>query len=135
MPLGIGFMGNGTYKDIEGRKILVTNASRHWVHGEPLQISGTRLSNWVTNASRHWVHGELLGIDLPDFIHDFVTNASRHWVHGERCDELLALLSEVESQMPLGIGFMGNKDNFKAYVNFITGSQMPLGIGFMGNVS
>ena len=108
MPLGIGFMGN---------------------KGD-LQNPMSRLR--VTNASRHWVHGELRDL-LPTHTGRLcVTNASRHWVHGKRFAPSRSALVENLSQMPLGIGFMGNdearEENAKLYK-----SQMPLGIGFMGN--
>ncbi len=63
----------------------------------------------VTNASRHWVLGEQganVGIHDADYR---VTNASRHWVLGEppspRCNNRE---NRKPSQMPLGIGFLGN---------------------------
>ena len=85
MPLGIGFMGNISIR-AKGETTLktVTNASRHWVHGEPK--SGQAISKEfikVTNASRHWVHGERTWKSTEQPWDMEVTNASRHWVHGE----------------------------------------------------
>ena len=85
MPLGIGFMGNLSASRLEAAAFVeVTNASRHWVHGELIDAIQTLFAEYnVTNASRHWVHGELTSIEA-------------------------AAITLKASQMPLGIGFMGN---------------------------
>ena len=44
-------------------------------------------------------------------------------------------MQRQESQMPLGIGFMGNTAFFVVWALNLSVSQMPLGIGFMGNTS
>ncbi len=86
----------------------------------------------VTNASRHWVHGERPEADWLKSCrwsgHKCLSALGSWGTHG------LAQHLEVigESQMPLGIGFMGNQAVVKQG-DHLKGSQMPLGIGFMGN--
>jgi len=43
------------------------------------------------------------------------------------------VIAKAESQMPLGIGFMGNGGIDYDNQALVKESQMPLGIGFMGN--
>ena len=58
MPLGIGFMGNPrSSRRVGSHSHRVTNASRHWVHGEQQPTIERNKHERVTNASRHWVHG------------------------------------------------------------------------------
>ena len=84
MPLGIGFMGNNNWQAKMAQPSNgVTNASRHWVHGERSErarFSALFSSHKCLSALGSWG----------------TTSSSR------------SPTPAPSSQMPLGIGFMGN---------------------------
>ena len=64
-----------------------------------------------------------------------VTNASRHWVRGGLKETVAKHgTDEQKSQMPLGIGFVGDSIALAEYLEEYEESQMPLGIGFVGDL-
>ena len=86
MPLGIGFMGNYAFAQREGQLPQVSQM--------PLGIGF--MGNSIDEASKQVRRKQ-------------VTNASRHWVHGERGGRRTGQNQSLrESQIPLGIRFMGN---------------------------
>ena len=135
MPLGIGFVGDSTmWVAMYEAARTVTNASRHWVRGGLAIVpENAPATLQVTNASRHWVRGgrAIRNLNLAG---SSVTNASRHWVRGGRplkrteegvsgcCHKCLSALGSwgttlmlsqtssatLASQMPLGMGFVGD---------------------------
>ncbi len=147
--------------DIEPHGNTVTNASRHWVHGELRRPNKSSISeSEVTNASRHWVHGEhRLHEHIPSQPPSHKCLSALGSWGTELYDSERAALDDV-SQMPLGIGFMGNSigscvacyqlgrhkclsalgswgtrhPGYRIYAP-ARWSQMPLGIGFMGNMN
>jgi len=120
MPLGIGFMGNLINSHDGTSSAQVTNASRHWVHGELLsceRIGFQTKGHKCLSALGSW--GTWRGFKGP--LERIVTNASRHWVHGEQEKNFFDTLKATWSQMPLGIGFMGNWHFLGAIVGGLAG--------------
>ena len=133
MPLGIGFMGNILLLARRKERLdSVTNASRHWVHGEQENNTQVVDQQYVRHKCLSALGSWGTAQRLIEMHNAAVTNASRHWVHGELA-EAEKFHEKAWSQMPLGIGFMGNSSKGARSSCSAKKSQMPLGIGFMGN--